>query len=94
MACVDRPTEDIDGSRLLTHAWPLPSTTCRTRCQAGLAPPRLDRRNVLTPLARNAEAMVRRIEADTRGELIDQYPGGARGRAAQIEAGADRPRTS
>ena len=47
--------------------------------------------HVLTHLARNAEAMARRIEAATRGELIDQYPGGARGRAAQIEAGADRP---
>ncbi len=46
---------------------------------------------VLTHLARNAEAMVRRIEAVTLGEVIDQYVGGAEGRAAEIEAGARRP---
>lgn len=46
--------------------------------------------HVLTHLARNAEAMVRRIEAATRGELIDQYAGGVAGRASEIEAGAGR----
>lgn len=44
----------------------------------------------MTHLARNAEAMVRRVEAATRGEVIDQYPGGVEGRASEIEAGARR----
>lgn len=46
--------------------------------------------HVMTHLARNAEAMVRRIEAATRGELTDQYVGGASGRGSEIEAGAGR----
>jgi maleylpyruvate isomerase len=46
--------------------------------------------HVLTHLARNAEAMHRRIEAALRGEQIDQYEGGAVGRAASIDAGARR----
>ena len=46
--------------------------------------------HVLTHLARNAEAMHRRIEAALRGEQVDQYEGGAEGRAASIEAGARR----
>jgi maleylpyruvate isomerase len=46
--------------------------------------------HVMTHLARNAEAMVRRIEAAARGELIDQYVGGASGRASEIEAAAGR----
>lgn len=44
----------------------------------------------MTHLARNAEAMVRRIEAATRGELVHQYVGGAAGRASEIEEGAGR----
>ena len=36
--------------------------------------------HVMTHLARNAEAMVRRVEAATRGEVIDQYAGGVEGR--------------
>lgn len=47
--------------------------------------------HVLTHLARNAEAMCLRIEAATRGELIEQYPDGAAGREAAIVAGAGRP---
>lgn len=46
--------------------------------------------HVLTHLARNAEAMCRRIEAAARGELIEQYVGGAAGRANEIGAGAKR----
>jgi maleylpyruvate isomerase len=47
--------------------------------------------HVLTHLARNAEAMHRRVIAATRSELIEQYPGGASGRASAIEAGSTRP---
>lgn len=46
--------------------------------------------HVLTHLARNAEAMHRRVEAALRGELIDQYEGGREGRAAAIAVGARR----
>jgi len=46
--------------------------------------------HVLAHLARNADSHVRRFEAAARGEVIEQYPGGAEGRAAEIEAGARR----
>ena len=46
--------------------------------------------HVLTHLARNAEAMDRRIEAALRGEMIEQYEGGVEGRATAIEAGSRR----
>lgn len=46
--------------------------------------------HVLTHLARNAESMCVRIDAATRGELVDQYVGGADGREAAIAAGATR----
>ncbi len=47
--------------------------------------------HVLTHLARNAEAMVRRIEGALAGEAVEQYAGGAEGRAAEINSGAGRP---
>jgi maleylpyruvate isomerase len=46
--------------------------------------------HVLTHVARNADSHLRRIDASLRGEVVDQYPGGYEGRAAEIEAGADR----
>ena len=46
--------------------------------------------HVLTHLARNAEAMCSRVEGALRGDVVDQYAGGAAGRAAEIEAGAAR----
>jgi maleylpyruvate isomerase len=46
--------------------------------------------HVLTHLARNAEAMCSRIEGAMRGDVVEQYAGGAAGRAAEIEAGAAR----
>jgi maleylpyruvate isomerase len=47
--------------------------------------------HVLSHLARNADSVVRRLEGAARGEVVDQYPGGPDGRAADIDAGADRP---
>jgi maleylpyruvate isomerase len=47
--------------------------------------------HVLTHLARNADSHVRLLEAAARGEVADQYAGGAVSRAADIEAGAGRP---
>ncbi|GAA2384145.1 maleylpyruvate isomerase [Catellatospora methionotrophica] len=46
--------------------------------------------HVLTHLARNADSVVRRLDGAARGEQVDQYPGGARGRAAEIESGQGR----
>lgn len=45
---------------------------------------------VLTHIARNADSVVRRLEGAARGEVVDQYPGGVRGRESDIEAGAAR----
>jgi maleylpyruvate isomerase len=47
--------------------------------------------HVLTHLARNADSVVRRLEGAARGEIVDQYPGGYVGRAADIAVGAGRP---
>lgn len=46
--------------------------------------------HVLAHVARNADSHVRRAEAARRGEVVEQYPGGFEGRAAEIEAGAHR----
>jgi maleylpyruvate isomerase len=48
------------------------------------------RGHVLTHLARNADSHRRRIEAASRREVVDQYPGGYDGRASEINAGAAR----
>jgi len=47
--------------------------------------------HLLTHIARNADSAVRRLEGAARGQIVDQYPGGAAGREADIEAGASRP---
>lgn len=47
--------------------------------------------HVLTHLARNADSVTRRLDGASRGETVDQYPGGYAGRAADIAAGAGRP---
>ena len=47
--------------------------------------------HVLAHVARNADSHVRRTEATARGEVVEQYPGGYEGRAAEIEATARRP---
>lgn len=47
--------------------------------------------HVLAHVARNADSHVRMLEAGSRDEVADQYPGGAAGRAAEIERDADRP---
>lgn len=46
--------------------------------------------HLLTHVARNADSHTRRSEAAARDEVVDQYPGGFEGRAADIEAGAHR----
>jgi len=46
--------------------------------------------HVLSHVARNADSHVRRTEAARRGEVVEQYPGGLEGRAAEIERGGRR----
>ncbi|HEY3831740.1 MAG TPA: maleylpyruvate isomerase N-terminal domain-containing protein [Acidimicrobiia bacterium] len=50
--------------------------------------------HLLTHFARNADSHVRRIEGARRGEVVDQYEGGAEGRERQIEEGATRDAAS
>jgi len=47
--------------------------------------------HVLTHLARNADSHVRMLEGAERGEVVDQYVGGAEGRERDIEQGSTRP---
>jgi maleylpyruvate isomerase len=57
------------------------------------APSRLPgwtRGHVLSHLARNADGLRGMVEGAIAGEERQQYPGGSEGRAADIEAGADR----
>ena len=46
--------------------------------------------HVLTHIARNADSVVRRLQGAIRDEVLDQYVGGAEGRAQEIESGAHR----
>ena len=46
--------------------------------------------HVVTHLCRNADAFARMIDGARRGEVVAMYPNGREGRAADIEAGADR----
>ncbi|MFN8020635.1 MAG: maleylpyruvate isomerase family mycothiol-dependent enzyme [Acidimicrobiales bacterium] len=46
--------------------------------------------HVLAHLARNADSHVRMLDAGGRGEVAEQYVGGAEGRAAEIERDAGR----
>jgi len=50
--------------------------------------------HVIAHLARNAESSCRRIDAASRHELVEQYEGGAAGRAAEIEQSATSPTTA
>ena len=91
-ALVERPAADIEGCRE-AHAQ-LATAIDRVSDSVARLPtllPEWSVGHVMTHLARNAEAMVRRVEAATRGEVIDQYVGGVEGRALEIEAGAGRP---
>lgn len=86
-----RPTDDIEGclaahDRLERLIDGLAKETAR---QPSLLPG-WTVGHVLTHLARNAEAMVLRVQASRQGELIEQYPGGREGRDHQITMGASR----
>jgi maleylpyruvate isomerase len=46
---------------------------------------------VLAHMARNADSHRRRAEAAARGVVVEQYPGGFAGRAAEIDRDSRRP---
>jgi maleylpyruvate isomerase len=46
--------------------------------------------HVLTHVSRNADSHIRRADAAVAGVVVDQYPGGYDGRAAEIDTGAAR----
>lgn len=50
--------------------------------------------HLLTHVANNAESHLRRTRAAVDGIVVDQYPGGAEQRAAEIAAGARRDATA
>lgn len=52
--------------------------------------PGWSRGHVLTHLARNADSVVRRLDAAARGDTVEQYRGGRTGRREEIAAGAHR----
>jgi uncharacterized protein (TIGR03083 family) len=88
---VRRPDTEIDAVRLSTRRL-LRSVDDLTDAQAGEPSllPGWNRAEVLTHLARNADGTRRVAEAAARGEVGDQYPGGAAEREADIAAGRDR----
>jgi maleylpyruvate isomerase len=50
--------------------------------------------HVLSHLARNADSIVRRLDAAQQGKHVEQYDGGAQGRADEIERGSTRSAAS
>src|SRR3954463_7330307 len=85
------PLRDIEGCRTAHAA--LAATIDGLTDDVARQPSRLPGwtvGHVLTHIARNADSVVRRLRGAAIGEVVDQYPGGAAGRAADIEAGADR----
>ena len=87
-----QPTADIEAARTATAA--LLRTIDGLDDEAAHAPsllPDWTRGHVLTHLARNADSFLRLLEGAVRGEVLDQYVGGAEARSAAIEAGAGRP---
>jgi maleylpyruvate isomerase len=88
---VGRPTVEIDGCRA-SHARvvrALSGLTDEMARRPSLLPD-WTVGHVLTHIARNADSVVRRLDAAERGELVPQYPGGGAQRSGDIEAGAGR----
>jgi maleylpyruvate isomerase len=87
----DRPSPEIEGCRGAHERMAaILASVSDDEVQRPSRLPGWSVAHVITHLARNAEAMHRRIDGATRGELVEQYAGGAAGRAAAIEAGAAR----
>ncbi|HVX21390.1 MAG TPA: maleylpyruvate isomerase N-terminal domain-containing protein [Acidimicrobiales bacterium] len=86
------PKVEVQGC-VRSHAVLLERTAGLTDEQAGRPSllPEWTVGHVLTHIARNADSVTRRLEGAARGEVVEAYPGGFEGRAADIEAGAGRP---
>jgi maleylpyruvate isomerase len=87
----DRPQYEIDKvvaahARLLQHL----DVVAQTDVRRPSLLPGWTVAHLLTHMARNADSHVRRTEAAIAGVVVDQYPGGREGRAADIEVGAQR----
>jgi maleylpyruvate isomerase len=67
------------------------STLTEAEARTDSVLPKWSRGHVLTHIARNADAMVRLLTGALHEIPAEQYPGGAAGRAADIEAGSGRP---
>jgi maleylpyruvate isomerase len=86
-----KPERDIDGCRV-SHQRLEQAIAALTDDQVA-RPSRLPDwsvGHVLAHIARNADSVTRRLQGAARGEIVDQYPGGLPGRAAEIDAGASR----
>jgi maleylpyruvate isomerase len=85
------PTRDIDG---IKDADAKLLDTIRALDDDGVRRPSLlpnwSVGHVLTHIARNGDSVVRRLNGCAQDEIVDQYEGGAEGRADEIEAGAAR----
>jgi maleylpyruvate isomerase len=87
----DKVRADLDGCRAAQTR--LMDTVAGVTDEVARQPSRLPGWTVghlLTHLARNADSHLHRIDGVLRDEVVDQYPGGREGRAADIEAGAER----
>ncbi|MEO8363384.1 MAG: maleylpyruvate isomerase N-terminal domain-containing protein [Ilumatobacteraceae bacterium] len=60
-------------------------------CRAPSLLPDWSRGHLLTHLARNADSHTHLLEAASRGEIAEQYPGGVQARNKAIEDGSGRP---
>jgi maleylpyruvate isomerase len=92
---VPRPTADIDevrGAHQRLHQSVVGLDEATIRRPSGL--PGWSVGHVLSHLARNADSIVRRLEAAEQGEHVEQYVGGAQGRADEIERGSSRSAAS
>lgn len=84
-----KPVEDLAGA-LDAHRRLLVTVAALTKAQARRPSllPGWTVAHTLTHIARNADSHTLMFEGAARGEVWDQYPGGAEQRAADIEAGA------
>lgn len=87
-----RPTQEIEGCRAAHAALTdrLAGVTETVARQPSLLPD-WSVAHVLAHLVGNANSVVRRLEASAADRIVDQYPGGAPGRAAEIEQLAAQP---
>ncbi len=91
---MDKPQVDVDGCRVAhQHLRTVVAGLGENEISRPSALPGWSVGHVLTHLARNAEAMCRRIEGAIRSEIVEQYEGGPAGRSTEIDQGSQREAT-